>query len=975
MLSYISSIVVRSHKRNILLVLGLLSLSSGLSTYVSANQESTVHVSTALDEHWRGAYDILIRPGNAIQPVEQNFGLVESNYLSVGASGISVQQWKKIQSLPGVEIAAPVATIGYLSNIAGNIGISFPPQTETSLFKASIDISSTNGYRTSPVMQRDDYYILQTPPNPLPDYYLDDVVILSTSPGLANGDSPGSIDVSITPPPILWTLVAGIDPDAESALTGLNGTIINGKYLSPNDGYATKKVPEPKSAEDINDARESGGHGENMINRRANKDGPDIPIMFSASSYISLPVTINVERLALPDQEALAQAKSIAKQNYRPGISLEAMYDDLRQGMTGLNMPLVDQLFGTSLDYGSQIKPMSLHALNIDLLSKPPSLRIQSGWEMGEDSFGFAIDKGMENAFRPGSIEYEKYPTDFDKTGRLILRAVPKIDAQTIISLTGEVAFRSLPAAPPAMAPPPNPNEKAFRSPYSFHEVGTYDLNKLPDAVRDPDPLSYVPLGIYTPPLVQMVGDANGIPLSDGPVPLHPTLNPASFIPGPPLALTDIASARFFRGENCIDAVRVRVAGIDRYTPENIAKVEKVAQEIIESTGLHVDIVAGSSPQKVLVYIPGSDDGRIAPLGYVEEQWTTLGAAASIQSGIDQASVLMLGAVGVAGLLYLMSQSLLSTLSRRRELALLQAVGWRRRHISGLVMGEAGILGVLGGLCAVVLALVIAGALGLVAPIEQALGVGVAVFLLYVLASVGPAIWVTRQPVAELLQRGEIAVPISGPSREQDKERDTAKALRRKAGLVRMLVMGNGGIMAVAGFAWRNVTRRRLRALLAAGAVAIATSLLLVLVGVLAALGGTLRVTLLGGYMGLVVQPYHYIMVGSALIVSILTVADHLAMGVLERRHELALLQAVGWRAGAVRLSILFEGLWLGLVGGAIGTLVAVGIAVASKSEAILSAWWVVPIGLVAVMLLCALSALYAIMLTPRQTLVRAIQQ
>jgi len=118
---------------------------------------------------------------------------------------------------------------------------------------------------------------------------------------------------------------------------------------------------------------------------------------------------------------------------------------------------------------------------------------------------------------------------------------------------------------------------------------------------------------------------------------LSPHLYPASFIPGPPLALTNIASARFFRGDNCIDAIRVRVAGIDRYSPENVKKVEAVAAAIIKATGLHVDIVAGSSPQNVLVYIPGSPDGKVAPLGYVEEQWTTLGAAANISSGIDSA--------------------------------------------------------------------------------------------------------------------------------------------------------------------------------------------------------------------------------------------------------------------------------------------------------------------------------------------------
>ena len=274
------------------------------------------------------------------------------------------------------------------------------------------------------------------------------------------------------------------------------------------------------------------------------------------------------------------------------------------------------------------------------------------------------------------------------------------------------------------------------------------------------------------------------------------------------------------------------------------------------------------------------------------------------------------------------------------------------------------------------LAIVIAQALGLAAPPEQAVGVGAVVFLLYLLASVGPAMWVTRQPIAELLQRGEIALPAPGThnaGEDVNSEREDAKKLGRRG--ERAGGLGGAAISALGVFAWRNLERRRVRSLLAVGGVAIATTLLMLLTASLVALAGTLRVTLLGQFVGLEVQPYHYIMVGSALVISILTVADHLAVGVLERRHELALLQAIGWRAGAVRLSLLLEGIWLGLIGGVIGAVAAISVGLATRSEAVLSAWWVVPTGLVVMIGLCSLSALYAIFLTPGRALVRAMQQ
>lgn len=673
--------------------------------------------------------------------------------------------------------------------------------------------------------------------------------------------------------------------------------------------------------------------------------------MFATSTYISLPTSINVNQLQMITSEELQAVRTATDTNPNK-VPLEKQFEARRQLLNQMNLPVIKHMLSVSFDYGDIIKPMLKTSAGVSLYTD------RQPFQTGRPSTNSW--RGAENTYQPGAITYGPHQPGFDANGLLTLAAKPKADAQTIISVTGETAFRSLPEAPAAMAQQaPSDGTANYKTPFTFNLVGSYDLNRLPEAVRNPNPLTYVPLGIYTPPLVKLVRDADGKELPGGPVTLRPTINPASFIPGPPLALTNIAAARFFRGDNCIDAIRVRVAGIDRYSPENVKKVEAVAAEIIKATGLHVDIVAGSSPQNVLVYIPGSPDGKVDPLGYVEEQWTTLGAAASIESGIDSASVLMLGATGLAGLLYLISQSLLSTLSRRRELALLQAVGWRRRDVGGLVVGEAAILGLLGGLAAVGLAFAIAAALGLAAPPEQAVAVGAVVFLLYLLASVGPAVWVVRQPVAELLQRGEVALPVGGSQRQERGGR----------------LLGGVGVRGLAGFAWRNLSRRRLRAGLAVSGVAIATTLLMLLTASLVALSGTLRVTLLGQFVGLQVQPYHYIMVASALIVSILTVADHLAVGVLERRHELALLQAVGWRAGAVRLSLLLEGIWLGLLGGSIGAVIAVGVALATRSQLILTAWWVLPVSLLAVLLLCALSALYAIFLTPRQRLVSVMQQ
>lgn len=974
MFEYMLRTMLKRNTRNLVLLAGLLALSSGLSTYVSASQNARVSAGAAIDQHWRGAYDLLVRPSGAVQKTEREYGLVESNYLSVGESGISVEQWKQIQAMPDIEIAAPVAAIGYLRNIAGNIGITIPAESESQLLRVGVEISSTNGYKANTLVSQNEYYQMNPGGWAKADADPKTVMPLTTAPGFTQAEAPGSVAATVHTPPVMWTLVASVDPMSERRLVGLDQAIVQGQYLSDNDGLATEKVPERGSPQDIAQGK-SGMHRETAMNRLANPDGPNLPIIFATSSYISLTTSIKVDRLQMLDSKSLEAAQQARNQGYGPEKSTDELSGGLRRFFDALNQPVTQKIADFHFDYGQIIKPLSFHALNLDIISPKPSIQVVQGLSPigANNAFPIAYDQGFDKTYRPGAISYSTHNSPFNTNGLLSLTALAKPDAQTIISLTGEVAFRSLPIASPAMAPARKEEYKGrVWSPFSFNEVGSYDLSKLPAAIREPDPLSYVPLGIYQPPVVKLVRDAEGNLLAGGPVDLHPTLNPASFIPGPPLALTNIAAARFFRGDNCIDAIRIRVAGIDRYTPENVKKVEDVAARIINATGLHVDIVAGSSPQKVLVYIPGSPDGKIAPLGYVEEQWTTLGAAAAISSGIDQTSFLMLGATGFAGLLYLVSQSLLGTLARRRELALVQALGWRRRHIGALIVGESAILGLFAGLCAVVLSILFAKGLGLVAPPEQAAVIGLVTMMLYIVAGIGPALWVVRQPVAELLQRGEVALPSVRVGKKRAQAEVAAQAT---SGTMSLKGKSWSGVWGLSLFAWRTLYSRRARSLLAAGSLAVATLLLMLIMVALASLGGTLRVTLLGQFVGLQVQSYHLIMVASAVIMSVLAVADHLAMGVLERRHELALLQAIGWRRGAVRLSILFEGIWLGLAGGVAGGIVATAILLASNASLLVNGWWVLLACMAAMLVLCGLSALYAISLTARQPLVRAMQQ
>ena len=81
--------------------------------------------------------------------------------------------------------------------------------------------------------------------------------------------------------------------------------------------------------------------------------------------------------------------------------------------------------------------------------------------------------------------------------------------------------------------------------------------------------------------------------------------------------------------------------------------------------------------------------------------------------------------------------------------------------------------------------------------------------------------------------------------------------------------------------------------------------------------------TWLGEYVALEIGPVHYVAIVIAHVIAILTTAEIMWQNVAERREEIALLQAVGWRGGRIRTPILTEGLWSGLFAALIGLALA----------------------------------------------------
>ncbi len=296
------------------------------------------------------------------------------------------------------------------------------------------------------------------------------------------------------------------------------------------------------------------------------------------------------------------------------------------------------------------------------------------------------------------------------------------------------------------------------------------------------------------------------------------------------------------------------------------------------------------------MHLPGYED--IPPVGYVEEMWIQKGVTLSYGREVKRVNVIFFVLMLGVCTLNILNTTLMSVLGRRRETALQKALGWRSSTVFGLMLLELGGVGVVAGGLGVLLAKGLAAWLHLSLPLNQALlilplGVG-----LCLLGGLVPARTAARVPPVVLLQRGEV-----NPDR------------RLVPGRLSLLTYG-----------LRSLLRRRTRAMLMTLTMTLAGALLTVFLAGSLALRGYLSGTLLGEYLLLRIEGYHYLMAGVCLLVASLTSTDALLVSVLERRREIGVLRAVGWRSECVFRLFLSEGVTLGFLGGlggiAIGVLV-----------------------------------------------------
>ena len=107
--------------RALALLAGMLVAATAFTVLTAAARTAQIRTVGTVSAHFRPAYDILVRPRDARSKLESATGTVQPDFLSGIYGGIAMAQYHQIEHISGVQVAAPIAMVGY-----GFVNADFP---------------------------------------------------------------------------------------------------------------------------------------------------------------------------------------------------------------------------------------------------------------------------------------------------------------------------------------------------------------------------------------------------------------------------------------------------------------------------------------------------------------------------------------------------------------------------------------------------------------------------------------------------------------------------------------------------------------------------------------------------------------------------------------------------------------------------------------------------------------------------------
>jgi cell division protein FtsX len=852
---------VRRWTRSAAVVLAIVVASTSFALLTSAVASSKLEVQGTVDKNYRSAYDILVRPAKVATPLERSKGLVQENYLAGLYGGITMDQLHQVQSTPGVEVAAPVAMIGY-TLAAIHLTIPLKPYltgATDQLFAIKPSWTTDRGLTRLP--DRQSYLYFTRRPAKYPNnQYGPTLVDATTGRPVApckryenHAKEPRSafdlarrvelvcatVNPSRGPANLVFyyqvpMLIAAIDPVQEARLVGLDDAVVDGRYLTADDRPEVQKVQDG---------------GKTMV-----------PALMARQPLTDDQLSIQVQRIEVPDPTQLPRELS----KPRAATWLTGL-----PGSTVTTVTSDDQSF----------YPRLLQVYRSD----------QSNTQV--------------QYFRPTLSRYRQ-----EADGDLAPEPQPPVPPETYRNRyfgefyapqpSRDVGFRQLTGHEPSA----HLVENVAIDP-TLRAVGVFDPTKILGFSE----LSKVPLTTYYPPDAAPADAAAREAL--GGRSLLPNANLTGYLQQPPTILTTITSLPAFLDADAypdvtdaerdapISVIRVRVAGVTGADEASRERVRLAAEQIARTTGLTVDITAGTSPTPQTIDLAAGDFGR--PELRLTEGWVEKGVSVLLLDSIDAKSLALFFLVLVVCLLFLANATVAAVRTRRSELGVLACVGWSAPRIFALLEVELLLTGLVAGLLGTALAAGLALTFGLhltwwhlalITPVATALAG---------LAGIWPTWKASHTTPVEAIQ------PAVRPPR-QARNVDTVTKL-----------------------AWVGVRRLPGRTALGAVALFVGVAALAVLVAVQQAFQGQVTGTALGNVVAVQVRGVDYLAAAITIGLGAFAVADICYLNISERAAEIGTLRSTGWSEGHLRRLFGTEAFITAVLGAVSGAVLGVGAAAA----------------------------------------------
>lgn len=854
--------------RTLVMAFAILVAATGFTVLTASSDAARLETVGQVKEAAPATYDVLVRPKGARSRYETAKGEVQPGFLSGIYGGISLKQWRQIQRLSGVEVAAPIAMLG-----AAYPAFTVPVDTQKAWSKtgtsvARVDVSWAGDNGLTVTEASPDYAI--TTDKPLPANRMksadDGFWSVTKADGTRQAICPHSISedprpeskaswlycfsrtsggqasepaydarfgytryhyLGVTVPFALPYVIAAVDPASEDALVGLDSARTSGKPLS----NATGRYPAAY-----------GGHG--------------LPVLASTEFDISEDATITVSRLP-------AKAR--------------------RDVLNGANADALKPYAGRVIS-SQKLSAEDVQALFFDQLrTAEPYTPI-----------------GVASRGLPGEVT-QLVQADAPTFQQIVQGLRVHLSPSPVLGVSTDPR-----AAAPASDEPVARATRVVQGPHVEGSIPPAPATLRLRGTFDPARLAHVgdltdkTLAGYATARSDGVGAASAHALGDKP--LLPSTSAAGLVQPAPTMITTLKAAvaqlRDWSGFSAaapISAIRVRVAGASVYNEAARERIRLVADRIHRTTGLDVDITTGASTTSQTIVLPAGIHGR--PQLTLRQAWVKLGVATTIINAVDKKSLFLFVLVLLVSACSIANAAIAVVRARRIELGVLACLGWRRSALFRTVLYELGGIAVGAGAVSVVLSLALAAALGTPVSLARALLALPAALLVALLAGAAPALLAARADPMDAVQ------PVGGESRKPRHARSviTLAALNLQLNKSRTVIAVLGLLVAVT----------------------VATVLMAVVLGFQGAVVGTV----LGDAVTVETRGADYAATAATLLLACLGVTTVLYLNIRDRGTEIATLRAIGWTERQLAVLITAEGTLLALAGTIPGVLIGLALA------------------------------------------------